>query len=266
MHFICKNYNKATLYNMKKAILFGLNYPNSRMELHGCVNDVNNLASFLKETKKYDDVRTYTTNEKTTWYSIVHKIYKLAIQTHSEKMDEVCIYYSGHGYSTIDWDGDELDGKDEALIPSDIDRYGLRGLITDDLLKRVLRHFSPNTRVVFICDACHSGSMCDLRYVYKNGRSEIDSETSKCPGNVILLSGCRDEQCSYEYSKVRDNGEREKCGLMTTCLLNAYKNDKYDNVKDLYERVCERVKQVGYPQNPTLSSSQVITNDTKLFM
>ena len=47
----------------------------------------------------------------------------------SEAGDAVFCHYSGHGCSIKDDDGDEADGKDEALCPID---YQQAGVIRDD--------------------------------------------------------------------------------------------------------------------------------------
>ena len=47
--------------------------------------------------------------------------------------DHLFLHYSGHGTQVKDEDGDEADGKDEALVPCD---YQTAGFIVDDDLRR----------------------------------------------------------------------------------------------------------------------------------
>ena len=71
--------------------------------------------------------------------------------------------YSGHGTYVKDVNDDEDDGKDECLVPLD---YKESGMIFDDHLNNILSLIHPDTRVVFIVDACHSETMLDLSYRY----------------------------------------------------------------------------------------------------
>lgn len=254
----------------KEGLLFGLNYCGSRLELHGCINDTLSMKNFLETKLKYDRVKCFTTNHQTTCNFIINKLYKLAIKSWRQSIDEVCIYYSGHGFSTIDLQNDEIDSKDEALVPSDIDMIGKNGMIRDDFIKRILRYFNPNTRIVFIVDACHSGTMCDLRYIYKNERFEkkpyIENTGTKCRANVVCISGCKDEQCSYEYSKMDERGNSVQCGLMTSSLISCLTSNPNMSIFDVYTSTCQRVQKVGFKQNPQLTSSFLVSDADSLFL
>ena len=188
-----------------KAVLFGINYNRTpQARLRGCVNDVRNMAKFLKDTANYDVVKAYTDEDdydKVTGSYIINSIYKLAIDSHRYNLERVWIHYSGHGCSINDRDGDESDGKDECIVPAD---YNRRGVITDDLIKRVLRYFNKNTVVTCIFDCCHSGTIGDLKYAYKEPNiCYVENYKSKCHSNVLLLSGCMDHQTSADAYDVQ---------------------------------------------------------------
>ena len=131
---------------MSKAVLFGINYiktPSARLK--GCVNDVNNMAHYLSNKEEYDIVKVYTDEKneyKTRANAIINTVYKLAIDSHRYKLKRVWIHFSGHGCGIMDRNKDESDGRDECIVPSDFKRSGV---ITDDLIKRVLRYFNKNT-------------------------------------------------------------------------------------------------------------------------
>ena len=75
--------------------------------------------------------------------------------------DNVYFYYSGHGTQVPDRNGDEKDGRDEALLPSDAHLHQSRGLvnaITDDELDHRFRLLS-NRNVISIFDSCNSGTV-----------------------------------------------------------------------------------------------------------
>lgn len=240
-----------------KAVLFGINYvqtPSAR--LRGCVNDVKNMACYLKEEENYDIVKVYTDEDderKTRASSIINTLYKLALESHRYRLRRVWIHFSGHGCSFNDTNNDEKDGYDECIVPSD---YYRSGVITDDLLKRVLRQFNKNTNVVCVFDCCHSGTIGDLKYVYKNNYKVPvkDNKLSKCSANVCLISGCMDNQTSADAYNVI--GRHQFSGAMTTCLLAVIRQDKrlLNVMKNLrYMLLSKRFTQV-----PQLSSSFII--------
>ena len=68
--------------------------------------------------------------------------------------DIFIIYYSGHGTSIIDRNGDESDGRDEALVLSDsrTNQY-----LIDDTLNLYLNRIGA--RKLIIIDSCHSGTI-----------------------------------------------------------------------------------------------------------
>ena len=255
---MCAN-NKMT----SKAILFGINYNRTpQARLRGCVNDVRNMAHFLKETAKYDEVKTYTDDDdynKVCGNYIINSIYKLAIDSHRHNLERVWIHYSGHGCSINDLDKDESDGKDECIVPAD---YNRRGVITDDLIKRVLRYFNKKTQVTCIFDCCHSGTIGDLKYEYRvpNVCSEENTK-SKCQSNIMLLSGCMDHQTSADAYNVR--GHREFSGAMTSCLLTAMQ--KTSNTFEVFADVKTLLKSKRFTQVPRLTSSFKVTSSTCLY-
>ena len=261
-------HNKAGPIMVKKALAFGLEYKGQgRTELAGCALDAAEFGAFLRNELGYDKVRICTSDAETGAQYMIHKIYKLAIDTWRRgggQVDEVCIYYSGHGSHMADRDGDErgLDGRDECLVPTD---YARAGVITDDLLKRVFRYFHPDTRVVFVCDACHSGSMCDLKYKYVADRGESVNAhpQSKCAARIVSMSGCKDDEVSYVGFNLR--GERKRRSVLTVFLLEALADNRAGKIKEVHADLSRRVRASGYPQTPELMTSFPVFDSDTIF-
>lgn len=94
------------------------------------------------------------------------------------------VYYTGHGGSIKDTNGDEDDGYDEALVFDD-------AFLVDDKLKEAIRTSGKpnNSTVILLNDCCHSGSIYDLQ-----------SGTGDLPPNVMSLSAARDSQTAKQTS------------------------------------------------------------------
>lgn len=71
--------------------------------------------------------------------------------------DLVVFYFSGHGSQVRDRNGDEADGLDETICPSDVLRNSMAKDIKDDELGAWLRGL-PTKNVTVILDSCHSGT------------------------------------------------------------------------------------------------------------
>lgn len=243
---------------MKYGLLFGINYSRTpEARLRGCVNDVNNMGNFLKESLKFDKVKIYTDDNNiydTGFQNIIYSLYRLAMKTLTKDIDIVYIHFSGHGTSMIDRNNDESDGKDEAFVPSD---YKNRGVITDDLFKKVFKLFNKKTKVVCVFDCCHSGTIGDLKYKC----TDMDDKTihvvnneQKCKAKIMTISGCRDDQTSADAFNVMN--QRKFTGALTSCLLMILQqSNENSNIFEILKRTRELLKEKGFSQYPQLCSS-----------
>ena len=242
-----------------KAVLFGINYVKTpSASLRGCVNDVNNVATYLINHEKYDVVDVFTDEEdevKTRGHFLIQTLYQLSLESHTEKLEKVWIHFSGHGTHVRDNNGEESDGQDECIVPSDFQHCGV---IRDDTIKSVLKMFNKDTNVTCIFDCCHSGTIGDLRYLYKNFSPTIENTGSKCQANVCMISGCMDVQTSADAFNVQ--GKRKYSGAMTSCLLNALKN-KNKNIFFVLRALRNNLRRKGFQQYPQLTSSFEIPRD-----
>lgn len=250
-----------------RALLFGLNYAHAPdATLNGCINDVKNMAAFLgtqipdiKCEVITDDVDRLNTSAQ----GLIRKLYELATRSFSEDLDFVWIHYSGHGSYIRDRSGDERDGQDECLVPSD---FKTAGLISDDILQSLLRNFNPKTRVVCVFDCCHSGTIADVKYSW-DSKNIMTTENSKCvvKSKVITLSGCTDQQTSADAYNVMNDAKFT--GALTSCMLMSLQKTpelRYDVFK-LADTVRALLKERNFSQYPKLCSSYDLSLDPRMF-
>lgn len=177
----------------KKACLVGINYKGTSGELMGCVNDVYILRDLLVSQYKYktEDIKILT-DENATRQNILREFTSLV--QNAKSGDSICFTFSGHGAYMKDRNNEEADGQDELIVS--VDHYA----ITDDELKIILdTHLNPEVNMFTIFDSCYSGTILDLKYSFDNNTTTIINESYReTKGNVILLSGCRDNQVSMD--------------------------------------------------------------------
>lgn len=248
-----------------KGVLFGLNYAHCKNgKLKGCINDVNNMSKYIQQ-KLHIPVDVYTDDIDTTstsYRGIIKVFRNLAQDTIKYNLDFVWIHYSGHGSNMKDTSGDEADGMDEGLVPSD---YESCGIIIDDVIHKIFTTFSPKTQILFICDACHSGSILDLKYTWDTeGQCKIDNNICFIPAKTILISGCMDHQTSADAFNVLGDGKY--VGALSASILKilSSKPDKIYNAFSLLNSVKKELSKGGYKQYPCLTTNFDISDACSL--
>lgn len=270
---------------VRRALLIGINYNGSSYQLNGCIQDVRNYKSYLLNKRGIrsseiivltDDPATTASEQRPTGANIraaIARFVKEATESASIKSGEDSIarvelffQYSGHGTNQPDADGDEKDGMDECLVPSD---HG-NGLLTDDEIRQSLfvplgkwmKESGIPVQIFAIVDACRSGTCCDLPYRWMGGNiyAAEDRKTARASDPMPLaacISGCRDNQFSA------DLGQRG--GAMTSSFL------RFANAADTptWNRLISSMRSslAFYGQEPQLTTSiKIITDASYLEM
>lgn len=232
----------------KKALLIGCNYINTNNQLNGCIHDVYEMKNILINIFKYEesDILLLTDlDEEPTYSNILSKL-KYLVDL-SSNLDEVYIHYSGHGKQINDTNGDEIDEKDECIIPIDFIK---NGVITDDILYNIFfSKVNSFCKVICVFDSCHSGSISDLNYswlsdgtkYYKasmTNRLEIEKK-------IFVLSGCVDDKFSYETT---DSDTNKDCGMLSFNLRKLLEENNWIlSVQDLIIGITSKIKNKQTP-------------------
>jgi hypothetical protein len=231
----------------KRALLIGINrYQQPGADLRGCVNDVDAMRSVLRDLYGFDErnIRVLADLDAT----------KEAIQSGFEQLVEVAqpgdvlyAHYSGHGSNVPDTSGDEPDGRDEILCPTDLD---WDEPLLDDWLRMLFDQTPVGVNLTVVMDCCHSGSNtraleppdsqqprqrflpcpADLRVIESGSEltgalgvveprgtsTVIDGDVTEVDIPEVLITGCRDNQTSADaYIDGRF------CGALTHSIVHA---------------------------------------------
>ena len=121
----------------KKAVLIGINYPGTKAELRGCVNDVRRMYKCLVERYGFaeEDI-TVLIDTDDSYTKPTGKIIRKALADlvgSADSGDVLVVHYSGHGTRLPAETGEDDDtGYDECIVPCDMN------LITGELLSFVI--------------------------------------------------------------------------------------------------------------------------------
>jgi hypothetical protein len=256
--------NSAGLY-------IGINYMScSDSRLKGCVNDVANVRTHLdsigviRSNKARILVDEGVGHGLPTYNNIIKELISLQKASWKKSLNLAWIHYSGHGASIQDVSCDELDNKDECIIPCD---YKTAGVIIDDSIKQILSQFNPITRVICIFDCCHSGTMADLKYRFTDCvNAHIEITATPCNPKIICLSGCMDRQTSADAYNV--SNMRKFSGAMSSCLLLAMKSFPAECKSDVFflvDQLRENIRKKGFSQLPQLTCSKDLRDDKTFY-
>lgn len=260
----------------KWALLIGVNdYTKGPpdWDLRGCENDVATTRELLISKFGFpaEHVKILLSGEATA-HNILQAIQDwLVARTLPEDM--VYFHFSGHGSQTADQDGDEEDGMDELICPTDLQQGVLSSVITDDQLREALSRI-PARHVTIVLDACHSGtgtrdlSLSRPRFVeFEPGMNKAARGIVRVPAaqgkdklagsggmegsekKQVTISGCRPDQTSAD-AWIR---EGFYAGALTYYLIeNMKKAPPEMTYHQLLEQVARDLQAASYTQVPQL--------------
>ncbi|KAF6758921.1 Metacaspase-1A [Ephemerocybe angulata] len=249
----------------QQPAVIGINYTGHSNELRGCVNDAKRVRQFLiKNGYPAENIVLLSDDTRDPRSLPTRKNIIAAMKwlvRGAQPNDALFFHYSGHGGQTPDLDGDELDGFDEVIYPLDFKK---NGHITDDEMHDLMvKPLPDDCRLTGLFDACHSGTVLDLPYIYSShGRLKGSHITDRARrrkatnADVISWSGCKDGQTSADTF----HG-----GVAVGAMSHAFVSALTANPTQSYQELLRSVRLILHPrysQKPQLGSSHHI--DTAL--
>lgn len=183
----------SILFNMKIALIVGIDhYPNGS-DLFGCVNDAYNVKGVLERnadgTVNFDCKLITASSNKD---SIERGELKDAVEKLFSTQAEIALFYfAGHGH---------IEATGGYLLASDAKR-GDDGLSLNEIL--VFANSSPATNKVIILDSCHSG--------IAGNPPNVKDNALLAEGITILTASTSDQYAS----------EEDGSGVFTSLLVDA---------------------------------------------
>jgi len=223
---------------------------------------------------KQEKIKVLKTKEETTHQAIVETFRSFLIEP-TKPGDIIYFHYSGHGAQTLDENGDEIDGLDETLVPSDyVSRKVHSNDILDDeigtLLEELTQKRPANATLSFDC--CFSGTNTRggemlIRGEAWSGPKPTVSKTrggGEGPGGLltrgdanehgyVVISATRHDQVAKETED--DNGR--PMGLLTYAFVEAlYESTSQTTYRDLFDRLELLVLRRDRVQKPQLEGDE----------
>lgn len=239
-------------------------------DIHGA-EDVELLSGKLKETG-FVDIKSLVNKEATRvnilkeWRSFVNQL---------KKGDVAYVHFSLHGQPFEDYDGDEVDGWDESLVPYDAAfmydkaKYHGENHIIDDTIgvyvEKMREKVGPSGFVYIVLDACHSGagsrggdvvtrgtnygfSSTEKKFDAKESRTRNKVEsyllsTSSGMSSVLVISACKSHQTNKEV-EVLSGDKTFNYGSLSYYIAEALnKGARFKSSKESAVSIYKQVKE-----------------------
>lgn len=247
----------------KRSLHIGINdYPGTVNDLRGCVNDATGWCSLL--SSKFGFTTTVLLNEQATVRNAVREMKNIV--SSAKDGDHIVITYSGHGTNVKDLDGDEEDGRDEAICLYD-------GLLIDDNIRVIFGALVKGANLTFISDSCHSGSVTraflstlydesppkprflppeDDEVVFNTAPKSISKKLFIPEEGMshMLVSGCSPTEYSYDASF-----NSKPMGAMSYYAIKILNETPDITYEEFYTKLRSSLPNRQYPQTPSLEGS-----------
>lgn len=247
--------------SLKKALLVGINYIGTNNQLNGCINDILNVQRILTTQYHYNPnnilILTDYTIYKPTKANIIAAFNWLTSSITAKNFNPSIVneittghfyfHYSGHGTQIT-----ENKSKADAICPLD---FASVGMLSDQEISQYLTHkIDAQSKLISTIDACHSANCFDLDWtcipypLYLGYSFKKISNFPPTNGEVIMLSGCQDNQTS---SDLIVNGQDQ--GALTCTLLNVLAKNNYNiSYEELLHQIRSEINTLS-KQTPALS-------------
>lgn len=199
------------------------------------------------------------------------------IVSQTEKGDILFIYFTGHG-DLIDDDEknkDEIDGKDEALVPFDHNSNPANYIRDDEigLILDSLKTKQPGS-VMIAFDSCYSGTATRGEIGSRGGSTDIIRPAIESPSGLVEQNAVFPKE--YVFLSASDSGEKaypfkyddkRNPGVFTWALVEALGEvTQFTTYRDLFERIKNNMAFKRGDQNPRIEGSldEVVFNGTTI--
>lgn len=245
-------------------------------------SDVDAIGQALREKFGFQDgeIKVLKTKAETTRANILNA-FRSFLVSQTQAGDIVYFHFSGHGGQAPDDArhgpnpnvGDELDGLDEVLIPSDyVTQDDKANDIRDDEIEQLLARL-VGRNVLMTVDSCFSGTITRggrslVRGMRWNGPKFVQGRAGgledgpggliqsggSAPRNFTVITAARNDQKANE---TKDPATGKEMGMLSYALVKALSSAGPETTyRDIFERVNDEVSRAHRDQDPQLEGQR----------
>ena len=188
--------------------------------------------------------------------------------------DLVVVFFAGHGSQMWDTNGDEEDGLDETICPTDVIKGDTRNDIPDDELNGLLKAV-PTDNVVVVLDNCHAGSgtravtpFARPRSLSRNASTNVpkpsnatvgtpvkNSGSDKTPASVLEIASAQADEVAVDAEWPGEAGApATHNGAFTRYFVRNMWQSPAASYEEIFNQTTEDMKRERFAQRPNIDS------------
>lgn len=239
----------------------------------GARRDLDLVRGLLTDRYGFTDAGIVTLRDAEATAEGIERAFRRHLIEQARPGTTAVFHFSGHGRQVPDRSGDEVDGRDEALVPYDAAADSTAGSLLDDDIGRWLDDLQARgADVTVIVDACHSGSptrgermvrvapavelpAADQRDAIEgfglDGAPAASAAPGRPVGSLVVLSAARSDQVAQDARSTRSG---ESYGALTWALTRTLSTAPAGATwRDVIGPVRHAVARIATDQTPQLS-------------
>lgn len=191
--------------------------------------------------------------------------------------DLVVVFFAGHGSQMWDTNGDEEDGLDETICPTDVVKGDSRNDIPDDELNQLLKGI-PTDNVYAVLDNCHAGSgtravtpFARPRSLGRVAASDVakpanatagqpvsDANADAVPASVVEIAAAQADEVAVDAEWPGEKGEPSTFnGAFTRSFVRNLWQSPAATYEEVFNQTVEDMKRERFAQRPNLDAGAV---------
>lgn len=232
----------ATGTPVKLALLIGIgNYEDPAFSsLIGPSRDVESMRELLQSFYAFEPQNILLLRDRAATREAILAGFRKHLIENARKNPNAVIYIhlSGIGRTVPDLNGDEADGRDEAIVPYD-GRPDGRNLVTDDDLDQILTELSGHTaNVTFVYDTCYGFDESQPDRDRSGAVTSSGSQSHSSKNGLVIISASLPGQPAMDPSP------------LTAHLVSELARTPITTYRDLMHRVIARLSAENARQTP----------------
>jgi hypothetical protein len=242
-------------------------------DLPGARNDARDMRNVLIAQKGFNPENIHMLLDQEATKAAILKEFKEWLPSVVQPGDFVTFIFAGHGSQMWDTNGDEEDGLDETICPSDVVKGDSRNDIPDDELNSLLKSI-PTDNVTVYLDNCHSGSGTRAVTPFARPRSldrvattdvpkpanatagkAVSGPEDVTPASVLEIAAAQADEVAVDAEWPGENGAPSTYnGAFTRYFVKNLWQSPAASYEEIFNQTVEDMKRERFAQRPNIDS------------
>src|SRR5687768_4865446 len=200
--------------------------------------------------------------------------------------DLVVFFFAGHGSQMWDTNGDEEDGLDETICPTDVIKGNTDRDIPDDELNQLLNGI-PTDNITVVLDNCHAGSGTRAATPFARPRSldriatvdvakpanatagkPANTAADALPAKILEIAAAQADEVAVDAEWPSEGGAPARFGgaFTTNFVKNLWQAPSGSSYQEVFSMTVEDMKRDRFAQKPNLDPSEKQTEKQPVFL